>query len=121
MSRHQFYLQARVELAKRNLVVRGVASAVQVCALAAQAEFGDANGTSLQSDFYENCLPNLPWNVSEAQRDSSKKEFPKLSKPLDTEKEEWISQVLKQHYSLKVINWYFYHWIVIDNEDLFVI
>jgi len=100
-TRHQFYLQARVELAKRNLVVRGVASAVQVCALAAQAEFGDANGTSLQSDFYENCLPNLPWNVSEAQRDSSKKEFPKLSKPLDTEKEEWISQVLKQHYSLK--------------------
>jgi len=95
-----FYLQARVELMNSYLIVKEIKSAFQVCALVAQAELGDANGSSSMTDFYLSCLPNLPWcETSETtQSNILKKE---ISKPYDITKEEWIFQVLQQHQNLK--------------------
>lgn len=45
-TRHQFYLQARVELFEGRFTVVDLPSAVKICALVAQAELGDSTGMS---------------------------------------------------------------------------
>lgn len=100
-TRHQFYLQARVELMNSYLVAQEIKSAIQVCALAAQAELGDASGTLSTTDFYLNCLPNLPWSSKTPDATQCSLLKKDTVKPIDTTKEEWISAVLQQHLSLK--------------------
>ena len=100
--RHQFYLQARVELMNSYLVAQEIKSAIQVCALAAQAELGDASGTLSTTDFYLNCLPNLPWSSKTPDATQCSLLKKDTVKPIDTTKEDWISAVLQQHLSLKV-------------------
>ena len=54
------------------------------------------------TDFYLNCLPNVPWSSETSdgtQCNILKKE---TIKPYDITKEEWTSKVFQQHKSLKV-------------------
>ena len=59
--RHQFYLHARMELTEGNFVIKDLKMAIHVCALAAQAETGDAAGSFGQTEIYLDCLAGLVW------------------------------------------------------------
>lgn len=50
--RHQFFIQARMDLAEGRLIVQDGDSEIKICALVAQAELGDANGMPCQFESY---------------------------------------------------------------------
>jgi len=129
--RHQFFLHARVELLEGHLVVKDLESAVRVCALATQAELGDAAGITTQTDFYLNCLPGLQFCCQGCNQSHNASNQPSTSPsrrngnrqfyfhsnptdtihnskgrasflPLDMKKEEWLKQVHQYHQTLKV-------------------
>ncbi len=87
-NRHQFYLQAKVDLIEGRLSVTDNVSTIRICALIAQSEMGDSTGMPCQTESYIlGFSPQL--TVSDIES-------------FQANRDEGISQVLQQHQTLKV-------------------
>ncbi len=87
-NRHQFYLQAKVDLIEGKLSVTDPAATVRICALVAQSEMGDATGMPCQTESY--LLSFFP-HVTVKDLES-----------FQASRDEWIAKILQQHQTLKV-------------------
>ncbi|XP_057372351.1 E3 ubiquitin-protein ligase MYLIP-like isoform X2 [Daphnia carinata] len=86
-TRHQFYLQAKVDLIEGRLSVADPAPTVRICALVAQSEMGDATGMPCQTESY--LLSFFP-HVTVRDLES-----------FQASRDEWIARILQQHQTLK--------------------
>ncbi|KAI9561127.1 hypothetical protein GHT06_012083 [Daphnia sinensis] len=86
-TRHQFYLQAKVDLIEGRLSVADPAPTVRICALVAQSEMGDATGMPCQT---ENYLLSFFPHVTVRDLES-----------FQASRDEWIARILQQHQTLK--------------------
>ncbi|EFX85651.1 hypothetical protein DAPPUDRAFT_313818 [Daphnia pulex] len=86
-TRHQFYLQAKVDLIEGRLSVTDPAATVRICALVAQSEMGDATGMPCQTESY--LLSFFP-HVTVKDLES-----------FQASRDEWIAKILQQHQTLK--------------------
>uniref|UniRef100_A0A0P4Z9H4 E3 ubiquitin-protein ligase MYLIP-A n=1 Tax=Daphnia magna TaxID=35525 RepID=A0A0P4Z9H4_9CRUS len=86
-TRHQFYLQAKVDLIEGRLSVADPAPTVRICALVAQSEMGDATGMPCQTESY--LLSFFP-HVTVQDLES-----------FQASRDEWIARILQQHQTLK--------------------
>ena len=81
-------MQAKVDLIEGRLSVTDTVSSVRICALIAQSEMGDSTGMPCQTESYIlGFSPQL--TVSDIES-------------FHASRDDWISQVLQQHQTLKV-------------------